>query len=178
MSRAEKIAFVAAAQQRLDHPPHPDQIENIPQIQTVEGRNTVVLRRDDGTGRVEETRHAVSIARATGRQAIGEFAARSLLEGWLSGKRSPEATISGLVSRSMQHPDARREPHRPQGKRRSNPVITTRRSDLHDEIAAAIDARLNAFEKRLIGWMVLVVVVTAVVTAGLLWLPQLGYSWP
>ena len=41
-----------------------DQIGDVTQIQTVRGRNAVVLRGDDGTGRVEETGHAASIARA------------------------------------------------------------------------------------------------------------------
>ena len=35
-----------------------DQVENVAQIQTVEGRDAVVLGRDDGTGRIEEARHA------------------------------------------------------------------------------------------------------------------------
>ena len=50
------------------------------------------------------------------------------------------------------------------------PVVTVTRADLHDEVAAALDARLDDFERRLITWMVAAVVATAAITAAILWL--------
>ena len=50
------------------------------------------------------------------------------------------------------------------------PVVTVKRADLHGEVAAVLDARLDDFERRLITWLVAAVVATAAITAASLWL--------
>ena len=71
--------------------------------------------------------------------------------------KAPAAPNPVICSLSMQQPDP-------------PPVVTVKLADLHDEIAAALDARLDGFERRLFKWIVAALVATAAITAAVLWL--------